>query len=110
MIHQQDFAPLMDLWWKFMKPTYAEDKGDVLADMYAYIMAAAHLNIKHVRMEQYMVSNGGSTGEGWGYVDSLTSMSCTDPQFPAGASKPTFIHAASHYKACSKGDTPLAND
>ena len=42
-------------------------------------------------------------------MDSLNSMSCQNPAFPQGATRPTFIHAAQHYHACSGGDTPTAN-
>merc|ERR1719498_1055119 len=92
-----------------MKPSYAQDKGDIQVDMYAYIMASAHLKVKHVRLEQYMVSCPDCYGEGWKFVDSLNSMSCQNPAFPQGATRPTFIHAAQHYHACSGGDTPTAN-
>ena len=108
LIHQQDFKPVMDLWWeRFMKPAYAADKGDIQVDMYAYIMAAAHLKVKHVTLQQYMVSCPDCSGEGWAYVDAMKTMSCRDPAFPQGARRPGFIHAAQHYHSCSKGDTPI---
>ena len=111
LIHQQDFKPIMDLWWeRFMKPAYAADKGDIQVDMYAYIMAAAHLKVKHVTLQQYMVSCPDCGGEGWKYVDAMKAMSCHDPSFPAGARRPGFIHAAQHYHSCTKGDTPTAQD
>ena len=106
LIHQQDFKPIMDKWWAFMKPAYAADKGDIQVDMYAYIMAAADLKVKHVILEQYMVSCPDCGGEGWKYIDALPTLSCHAPAFPAGAHRPTFIHAAQHYHACTKGDRP----
>jgi hypothetical protein len=107
LIHQKDFGRIIDLWWKYMKPTYAQDKGDILADMFAYNMAAAKLDVRHVVLDHFMVSAPlVNSGEGWKFVDALQSLSCHNPAFPEGAPVPNFIHAAQHYHACSKGDTP----
>lgn len=106
MIHKDNFPPVMDKWWEFMKPTYAQDKGDILADMYAYNMATSYLQVKHVRLEQYMVSNSGATGEGWDMIDSLNEMSCRKPPTADTMKLPTFIHLASSYELCTGGSKP----
>jgi hypothetical protein len=103
-----DFRKVMPTWWELMKPVYAQDKGDIQADMYAYVYAAIHHDVKHVVLQNYMVSNvdvgadGG--GEGWPLIDKIQSMSCHNPLLPAGTPRPGFVHAAGHYKACTKGD------
>jgi len=73
--------------------------------MYAYVFAAAHHNVRHVALENYMVSNVEGLGEAWRWVDSLAGMSCHDPEKALeGRKRPGFIHAASYYKACTGGD------
>eukprot|EP00935_MAST-01C_sp_MAST-1C-sp1_P002169 g2169.t1 len=107
LIHEADFRKMMPTWWDFMAPVYKRDKHDIQADMYAYTMAAAHQDIKHVSLTNYMVSSPGDGGErAWKYVDDAKSISCHDPKFPAGSPRPTFLHAAHHFKACSGGDWP----
>ena len=109
-LHNQDFRKVMPTWWELMKPVYAQDQGDIQADMYAYVYAAIHHRVKHVVLENYMVSNvdvgedGG--GEGWPLIDGLKEMSCHNPgkHLTHGVLRPGFLHAAGHYKACTKGD------
>lgn len=50
----------------------------LLAEMYAYSMAAAHDNLPHLQLENYMVSNTESSGEGWPLVDALED-ACVSP-------------------------------
>ncbi|CAK0910140.1 unnamed protein product [Prorocentrum cordatum] len=109
ILHNADFKKVMPTWWELMKPVYQQDRGDIQADMYAYVYAAVHHNVKHVMLENYMVSNvdmgveGG--GEAWKFVDALESMSCHNPEKALeGRKRPGFVHAAGHYKACTKGD------
>jgi len=105
MLHNTDFKKIMPTWWELMKPVYKLDAGDILADMYAYNYAAVHHNVNHVELENYMISNADVPGEAWKFVDALQSMSCHDPEAALeGRKRPGFLHAASHYKACTKGD------
>jgi hypothetical protein len=92
-------------WWELMKPVYAQDKGDIQADMYAYVLAAAHHKMKHVRLNNYMVSCVDCGEEGWPWIDKMKKMSCEKPIIPEGFQRPSFLHAASHFKACTEGDT-----
>ena len=49
IIHAQDVLPLVEQWSKFVPPTY--DQYPLLyAEMYAYSMAAAHLNLPHTSL------------------------------------------------------------
>ncbi|CAK0802537.1 unnamed protein product, partial [Prorocentrum cordatum] len=105
MLHNTDFKKVMPTWWELMKPVYAQDKGDILADMFAYTYAAVHHGVSHVQLENYMVSNSRAGGEAWRFVDSLASMSCHDPEAALeGRKRPGFLHAASHFKACTNGE------
>jgi hypothetical protein len=105
ILHNEDFKKIAPTWWELMKPVYQQDRGDIQADMYAYVYAAVHHNVKHVMLENYMVSNVDIDGEAWKFVDSLESMSCHDPEKALeGRKRPGFLHAAGHYKACTRGD------
>jgi hypothetical protein len=50
---------------------YDEDPGNILADMYAYSMAAAHLELPHATLDNYMASNSPAHGEAWPFVDAI---------------------------------------
>ena len=39
--------------------------------MFAYCIAAAHLQLPHMRIDNLMVSNTGAGGEGWPFVDAV---------------------------------------
>ncbi|CAK0889528.1 unnamed protein product [Prorocentrum cordatum] len=105
ILHNADFKKIAPTWWDLMKPVYQQDRGDIQADMYAYVYAAVHHNVKHVMLENYMVSSVDADGEAWKFVDSLESMSCHDPERALeGRKRPGFLHAASHFKACTKGE------
>eukprot|EP01065_Artemidia_motanka_P010763 TRINITY_DN15762_c0_g1_i1.p1 TRINITY_DN15762_c0_g1~~TRINITY_DN15762_c0_g1_i1.p1 ORF type:complete len:507 (+),score=167.50 TRINITY_DN15762_c0_g1_i1:62-1522(+) len=108
MVHSSDARSL--LWFEYMQPVLAQDGGrDILADMWAYSMAAAHLDVPHQRYDHFMVSNTRADGEGWQWVDELKTMSCRDPgPFLATARRlPTVLHAASHAKV---GYPPIPAD
>jgi hypothetical protein len=56
MMHAQDFMKVMPQWFEFMGPVYKQDKGDIQADMYAYGLAAENNGLRHMQLDQYMVS------------------------------------------------------
>lgn len=45
---------------------------------YAYCMAAAHLNLKHFKIDNLMVSNVDAGGEGWPWVDKFSKSNSCD--------------------------------
>ena len=104
MLHIDDAKELSTLWSKYMRPVLKID-NDILADMWAYSMAAAHLDLEHEILDQYMVStwcsHSGCKGQGWPWLDPWFEepLKCTDPAVPAGAKLPNFIHLASNFKA-----------
>jgi hypothetical protein len=68
-----------------------EGHPHLLAEMYSYSVAAAHLQLPHLRLDSYMTSETEAYGEGWGYVDELasedictTDLSQTTDRLPVG--------------------------
>ena len=58
-----------------------ERNPDLLAEMYAYSIAAAHEYLPHYSVTQYMVSNvDDDDGEGWKWVDNLKDDVCIPPK------------------------------
>jgi hypothetical protein len=73
-----------------MKPVYEQDRGDIQADMYAYGLAAENNGVRHMQLDQYMVSNADAGGEGWPFVDTeYATLSCDVPVIAAGHHRPT---------------------
>jgi hypothetical protein len=58
----------------------------LLAEMYAYSMAAAHTNLPHFTLLNLMVSNVHAGDEGWKWIDALEDNVCEDRVFTAGSS------------------------
>lgn len=79
-----------------------EDYPYLLAEMYAYSMAAAHERLPHLQIESYMVSNIDSPGEGWSWVDQLPEV-CQPPDangiYYPGLPIPNVAHFCQTYRA-----------
>lgn len=75
MLHVEDALPLSKLWQQYMKPVLEKEK-DILADMWAYSMASAHLKLEHTIVDQHMVSTWNGGGEGFPFIDAWTSLHC----------------------------------
>ena len=50
----------------------------LLAEMYAYSMAAAHEQLPHLQADNYMVSAVDAGGEAWPHIDALPQV-CVPP-------------------------------
>lgn len=105
MLHVDDLTELAPLWSKNMKEVFPISH-DILSDMWAYCIAAAHLRLEHTILDQYMIStwSQGRDGQAFGWVDDWPGdkMNCSDPErLPPGvtAMKPNFVHMASNFKA-----------
>lgn len=75
---------------------------ELLAEMYAYSMAAAHQNLPHLTMMSYMVSNIDMDEEGWKYIDVFQDNVCEEPVdgiFYPGQSLPTVLHYCQFYRS-----------
>jgi hypothetical protein len=100
MIHIDDALPLSALWAQYMRPVLKKET-DILADMWAYSIASAHLKLEHTIVDHHMVSTWNGGGEGFPFIDAWNTMSCRNPANDVSASQklPTFIHMASNFKA-----------
>ena len=88
ILHRDDWLRLAPSWVEFVPKVY-EEYPSLLAEMYAYCLAAAHLGLPHVKLDSFMVSNVDAYGEGWAFVDALDRpmAACAPP--PRGARRRT---------------------
>ena len=70
VIHARDAVPLARAWLRAVPDVHAQYPY-LLAEMYAYSMAAANLSLPHAQVHHLMVSNAQAGGEGWDWVDSV---------------------------------------
>jgi hypothetical protein len=61
----------ISLKWTEFAPKVHAQYPHLLAEMYAYCIAAAHLGLKHMIIDSLMVSNPGTGGEAWPLVDKI---------------------------------------
>ena len=93
LLVKADFHRLALVWTDFVPRVYAFYPY-LLAEMYAYSMAAAHAGLPHLQMEQYMVSNVEAGAEGWPWVDALPDV-CLPAEggvFFPGRPVPSVLH------------------
>jgi peptidyl serine alpha-galactosyltransferase len=57
-------------WTEFVPKVHAQYPY-LLAEMYAYCIAAAHLELRHQIVDSLMISNTNTGGEGWPLVDKI---------------------------------------
>jgi hypothetical protein len=101
VVHRRDMVKIVNSWTEFVPRVY-EGYPFLLAEMYAYSMAAAHEKLPHLQVYQHMVSNVDSGGEGWDWVDKLAN-ACEPPNvegiFQEGKPLPTVLHYCQGFKA-----------
>lgn len=74
----------------------------LLAEMYAYSMAAAHTELPHFTMHNLMVSNVHADDEGWKWIDALGDDVCEDPVngvYYPNNNMPSVLHFCQFYRA-----------
>jgi len=86
-----DFDRIAKSWVELVPKVFAQYPF-LLAEMYAYSMAAAHEGLPHAQFYHYMVSNSEGGGEGWDYVDDLEDV-CEAPAVPRRDTVPQ-LHVA----------------
>jgi len=100
-------AEKKDMWriarsWTEFVPRVYEGYPELLAEMYAYSMGAAHEKLPHTELENYMVSNVHAGGEGWSLVDKLADP-CVPPDehgvFYPDQPLPSLVHYCQGYRA-----------
>jgi hypothetical protein len=76
MMTARDFFRLSYHWAKFL-PLISLHFDGMMAEMYGYCTAAAHLNLRHQIASGLMVSNVGMTqGEGWNFLETVEGEAC----------------------------------
>lgn len=65
-----DMYQIANKWSEFVPRVHAQ-YPHLLAEMYAYCIAAAHLKLPHQLIDSLMVSNPGNGGEGWPLIDAI---------------------------------------
>ena len=74
----------------------------LLAEMYAYSMAAAHTNLPHFTLHNLMVSNVHAGDEGWKWIDQLEDDVCepaVNGVYYPGKTLPAVLHFCQFYRA-----------
>ena len=97
-----DMIQIARKWTEFV-PRVHKQYPYLLAEMFAFCVAAAHLELKHQLIDSLMISNTFSGGEGWPMVDAITKD--TVPSLCEFASQPdhsqhpvpSVIHYCQHY-------------
>eukprot|EP00981_Chlorochromonas_danica_P001918 scaffold398_cov177-Ochromonas_danica.AAC.17 len=83
LVEKDDLLRLTESWTSFVPKVYARYPA-LLAEMYAYSMAAAHEELPHFIMRHYMISNTDMNEEGWKYIDDLGENVCEPPDQSSG--------------------------
>jgi hypothetical protein len=100
LVEKSDMQRLADRWTEFVPRVY-EGYPFLLAEMYAYSMAAAHENLPHLQFEHFMVSNTDAAEEGWPLVDDIPD-TCEPPDasgiYYPGRPLPTVVHYCQNFR------------
>ena len=75
LVHSRDATALAKAWLDAVPAVHAQYPY-LLAEMYAYSMAAANLSLPHGQVHHLMVSNTDAGGEGWNWVDGAADSVC----------------------------------
>ena len=106
ILEKSDMLKLTKSWVK-MVPLVYEKYPNLLAEMYAYSMAAAHTEIPHFTVTHYMVSNTEVYDEGWKWIDVLQQKVCERPDesgiYYPGKNLPTVMHYCQFFRAGEYG-------
>ena len=106
LLHYDDLLRLTKTWVHYV-PRVFKLYPYLLAEMYAYSMAAAHENLPHTTLMNYMVSNTQADDEGWKWVDALNDKVC-EPLietnnnklfYPSYDSFPSVLHYCQFFRA-----------
>lgn len=86
-------------WTEFVPRVHAQ-YPHLLAEMYAFCIAAAHLNLRHQLIDSLMASNPGTGGEAWPLVDKIPPEEMCDFGKNANHEKyalPSVVHLCQRY-------------
>jgi len=66
----RDMYAISKKWAEFV-PKVHKEYPHLLAEMFAFCIAAAHLELPHQMIDSLMISNTGAGGEGWPMIDKI---------------------------------------
>ena len=66
----RDMYNIAKKWSEFV-PRVHDEHPHLLAEMFAYVIASADLNLKHQLLDSFMISNPTSPDEGWSFIDKI---------------------------------------
>ena len=105
MVEKSDMVRLVDSWVTLVPRVFAQYPY-LLAEMYAYSMAAAHEDLPHLSPVHHMVSNiDTGDAEGWAHIHALEDV-CEPPKdgiFFPGKPLPSVLHYCQTYFAGKLG-------
>ena len=94
-----DMYQIAQKWTEFVPKVHAQYPY-LLAEMYAYCIAAAHLNLRHQLVDSLMISNTDTGGEGWPLIDKIPPAEmCEFARHPDHAkyALPSVVHLCQRY-------------
>ena len=101
IMHRNDWVKVAHSWVEFV-PKVFEEYPYLLAEMYAYCMAAAHHGLKHIKLDHMMLSLPGAGGEGWPFIEPIPAdQVCTHQGMPGEwwhGPLPVFFHFCQNYR------------
>ena len=101
---KQDLHRITETWTQFV-PRVFENYPYLLAEMYAYSMAAAHEKLPHLQLHSYMISEADGRDEGLPFIDAIEDV-CVPPvdgiYFP-GTPLSNVLHYCQTYRVGSIG-------
>jgi hypothetical protein len=93
----RDMYAICDKWCAFA-PRVHDQYPHLLAEMFAYCLAAAHLKLSHQTAASFMVSSTGSgKQEGWPYIDRLPDEHICQPSQLDPQALPSVLHFCQRY-------------
>ena len=98
MATAHDFYKIATKWKDFV-PLVHDDYPHLLAEMFAYCLAAAHLKLPHQVAKSFMVSDAGAgkSLEGWGLIDSYSRRDMCTPGAIPKERLPHVLHYCQRY-------------
>ena len=94
-----DMYRVVNRWAELVRPVHKQ-KPQLLAEMYAYQLAAADQKLPHGTVDSMMISAVETYGEAWDYIDALPNEEVcrmgTSPN-PSRYPLPTLLHYCQHY-------------
>jgi hypothetical protein len=94
-----DMYLIAQKWTEFVPKVHAQYPY-LLAEMYAYCIAAAHLGLRHQMVDSLMISGSSLGGEGWPLIDKIPNTEMCDFARHPDHSKyalPSLVHLCQRY-------------